>query len=118
MFAERLQRVADRIQGTLALSLIAGDGIPVASQINDHDLDLEVLAAELMAQVKAIGSDQRELGVGDVRHFAVATDSRLLMITDVGANYYLMLIAGADTHPGRARFELRRAVLLFEDDLI
>ncbi len=52
-----------------------------------------------------------------MRSFAVTTDRYVLMISALTDDYYLLLVLHADGNAGRARFELRRAVLLFEDDL-
>jgi predicted regulator of Ras-like GTPase activity (Roadblock/LC7/MglB family) len=117
MFLERLSRLAGRIDGTVALSLVARDGIPVESVNSDPQLDLEVLAAELISQVRVISDDHKELNVGEVRHLAVSTDRFTLMVTGVAEGYYLLLVLGDSASYGRARFELRRARLLFEPDL-
>ena len=118
MFRERLQRVADRIDGALALSLIAKDGIPVETFTKEESLDLELLAAELMSQVRAVAQNHQELSVGEVLHFSVTTDRYILMIGALTEDYFLLLVLRADASSGLARFELRRAVLLFEEDLI
>ena len=117
MFLERLSRITSRIDGAVALSLVAADGIPVESVNNDPAIDLEVLAAELVAQVRVISDDHRELNVGEVRHMAVTTDRFTLMVSTVAAGYYLLLVMSDGASHGRARFELRRARLLFESDL-
>ena len=117
MFLERLSRISDRIGGVVALSLVAKDGIPVESVSSDPDLDLEVLAAELVAQVRAITDNHRELEVGEVNQFTVSTDRFTLMVSAVAPDYYLLLVLGPEGSYGRARFELRRARLLFEEDL-
>ena len=39
------------------------------------------------------------------------------MVSSVAADYYLLLVLGPEGNYGRARFELRRARLLLEDDL-
>lgn len=117
MFLERLNRVRNRIEGAVALSLVAKDGMPVESVSSDPELDLEVLAAEIISQVRVISDDHRELDVGDVQHFAVTTDQVTLMVSAVSDEYYLLLVLGDPRSYGRARFELRRARLLFEDDL-
>lgn len=117
MFVERLEQVASRIEGAQAVSLVAKDGMPVESICSMPDLDLEVLAAELMTQVRAVSRDHQELSVGDVRHFSVTTDKWVLMVTALSAEYYLLLVLAAEANAGRARFELRRSVLLFEEDL-
>lgn len=117
MFLERLSRISSRIDGAMALSLVGKDGMPIESVSSATDVDLEVLAAELVAQVKAISDQQRELAVGEVQHFAVTTETLTLMMSKVAEGFYLLLVLGRDGSYGRARFELRRARLLFENDL-
>jgi len=117
MFLDRLNRITNRIDGAIALSLVAKDGISVESVSSDPDLDLEVLAAELIAQARAISENHRELEAGDVQHLAVSTERMTLMVSSVAADYYLLLVLGPEGNCGRARFELRRARLLLERDL-
>jgi predicted regulator of Ras-like GTPase activity (Roadblock/LC7/MglB family) len=119
MFLEYLSRISDRIGGVLALSLVAKDGIPVESVSSDPDLDIEVLAAELIAQTRAISDNHRELQeVGQVQQLSVTTDRLTLMVSSVANDYYLLLVLGSQGNFGRARFELRRARLLLEKDLL
>ena len=117
MFLDQLSRISNRIEGALALSLVAKDGMPVESFSTDPDLDLDVLAAELVAQVRSITENHRELDVGEVQHFSVTTDRLTLMVSSVASDYYLLLVLGPEGNYGKARFELRRARLLLEADL-
>ena len=117
MFREHLQRISDRVEGTVALSLVAKDGIAVATVNSDPGLDLDVLAAELVAQARAISENHRELEAGDVQHLAVATEKMTVMVSSVAADYYLLLVLGPEGNYGRARFVLRRARLLLEREL-
>ncbi|HEX6900466.1 MAG TPA: roadblock/LC7 domain-containing protein [Thermoanaerobaculia bacterium] len=117
MFLEHLNRVSSRIEGALALSLVARDGIPVESVSSDPDLDLEVLAAELVSQARSISNNHRELDVGEVQQLSVSTDRLTLMVSSVTSDYYLLLVLGPEGNYGKARFELRRARLLLERDL-
>ncbi|HEV8578520.1 MAG TPA: roadblock/LC7 domain-containing protein [Thermoanaerobaculia bacterium] len=117
MFLDQLSRISNQIDGALALSLVARDGIPVESVSADPELDLDVLAAELIAQVRSITENHRELDVGEVQQLSVTTDRLTLMVSAVAADYYLLLVLGPDGNYGRARFELRRARLLLEGDL-
>ncbi len=116
MFVERLRQVQNRIDGALTLAIVAQDGMPVES-VSDQEVDLEVLSAELMTQVRTISQNHQELAVGDVRHFSVTTDRMILMVTGITDEYYLLLVLAAGSNAGRARFELRRSVLLFEEEL-
>jgi predicted regulator of Ras-like GTPase activity (Roadblock/LC7/MglB family) len=118
MFLDQLSRISERIGGVLALSLVAKDGLPVESVSSDPDLDLEVLAAELTAQARSITENHRELHVGDVQQLSVTTDRLTLIVSAVTPEYYLLLVLGSDGNYGRARFELRRARLLLEKDLL
>lgn len=117
MFLDYLSRISNRIDGALALSLVAKDGIPVESFSTDPDLDLDILAAELVAQVRSITDNHRELDAGDVQHLSVTTDRLTLMVSSVASDYYLLLVLGPEGNYGKARFELRRARLLLEADL-
>jgi len=117
MFLEQLSSICNRIEGVLALSLVAKDGMPVESVSSDPDLDLEVLAAELVAQARSITENHRELDVGEVQQLSVTTDRLTLMVSSVAADYYLLLVLGPGGNYGRARFELRRARLLLEAEL-
>ena len=117
MFLDQLSRISNRIEGALALSLVAKDGMPVESFSTDPDLDLDVLAAELVAQVRSITENHRELDVGEVQHLSVTTDRLTLMVSSVASDYYLLLVLGPEGNYGKARFELRRARLLLEADL-
>ena len=117
MFIERLETVAGRIVGAQALALVAKDGIPVEFVASDPDIDLELLAAELMSQVRAVSQNHQDLSVGRVHHFSVTTDRLIFMVSSLNDEYYLLLAMATDGNLGRARFELRRSVLLFEDDL-
>ena len=117
MFLDRLNRIVNRIEGTIALSLVAKDGISVESVSTDASIDLDVLAAELVSQARAISENHRELEAGDVQHLAVATDRMTVMVSSVATDYYLLLVLGPQGNYGRARFELRRARLFLERDL-
>ena len=118
MFVEKLSRISDRIGGTLALSLVARDGIPVSSVASDPDLDLDLLAAELIAQARAVTENHRDLHMGELLQFSVSTDRLTLIVSTVAPEYYLLLVLGPEGNLGRARFELKRARLLLEPDLI
>ena len=117
MFLEQLSLITGRIGGALALSLVARDGMPVESVSSDPEIDLEALAAEMVSQARAISDNHRELEVGDVQQLSVTTERVTLMVSTVTPDYYLLLVLGPEGNYGRARFELRRARLLLENDL-
>lgn len=118
MFQERLKELTERIEGARVVSLVAGDGIAVETYGAANGLDVEALAAELLAQTRAISGDHGDLDVGRVRQFSITTDRYTILISALAGDYFLLLVLGQEGGYGRARFELRRARLRFEDDLV
>lgn len=117
MFRDHLSRISNSIEGAVALTLVARDGMRVDSVSSNPDLDLDVLAAEMIAQARAISENHRELEAGEVQSLSVSTDRFTLLVSSVAADYYLLLVLGPEGNQGRARFELRRARLLLESEL-
>ena len=117
MFEARLEKLRGRIDGARAVALVSQDGLTVETRGGDDNLDLEALAAETLDQIRGISETQGGPALGRVRHFSMGTDKLKLMAGALSAGYYLLLIMEASTSPGRARFELRRALLEFEQDL-
>lgn len=117
MFVERLRQISERLGGVRGLALVAQDGIPVESYGGSADLELEVLCAELLDQVRLMNEDHRDLQAGAVEQLTLVTDRVSLVVSRLSREYYLLAALPADVPVGRARFELRRAQLLFEDDL-
>ena len=118
MFRDHLRRISERIGDVLALSLVARDGIPIEAFCIDPELDLDALAAELIAQLRLISENQRDLRIGEVQHLAITTDRLTVMVSAVAHDYFLLLVLGPQGNHGRARFELRRARLFLEDELL
>lgn len=117
MFLERLSTVSNRIEGAIALSLVDHDGMPVESVSLAPGVDLESVAAELVSQVRTISNQQQELSVGEIRQVTIGGSRTTFVVSAVGTGYYLLLLLRPEASLGRARFELKRAALLFEDDL-
>lgn len=117
MFLERLAKISNRIAGSLALSLVDRDGIPIESVSANPDLDLEVLAAEAISLIRTMADSYDELAVGGLKVYSLTTDQFTLMVSSVAPGYYLLLVLDRGGSLGRARFELKRARLMLEEDL-
>lgn len=117
MFKEVLTGLRDRIEGTLAVSLIGLDGIAIDT-IGGGDVPLDVLGAEFGSFIKSIRHANTELDTGDVVQFSLVTEKYVTFLSAVTPEYYILLVLRPDGNYGRARFELSKAKHLLRDELI
>ena len=116
MFRKTLADIRDRVDGTLAISLIGLDGIAVEA-LNDHDVPLDVLGAEFGGFVKSIKLSNTELNTGEVKQFSLVTEKYVTFLSAVTPEYFILLVMRPDGNYGRARFELARAQHVLRDEL-
>jgi predicted regulator of Ras-like GTPase activity (Roadblock/LC7/MglB family) len=116
MFREALSGIRDRVEGTLALSIVGLDGIAVQS-INDGGVPLDSIGAEFGGFVKNIRVTNTELNAGEVHQFTVVTDQYVIFLSRITPEYFMLLVLSADGNYGRARFELARARQQLRDEL-
>ena len=116
MFRKVLTEIRDRVDGTLAVSLIGLDGIAIES-INDHDVPLDVLGAEFGGFIKSIRVSNTELNTGEVTQFSLVTEKYVTFLSAVTPEYFILLVMKPDGNYGRARFELARAKTVLRDEL-
>ncbi len=117
MFKNVLSGLRDRVEGTIAASLISLDGIPVDT-VGAGQVPLDVLGAEFGGFIKSIKNTNTELDTGDVLQFALVTEKYITFLSEVTPEYYILLVLQPDGNYGRARFELAKAKFLLRDELI
>jgi predicted regulator of Ras-like GTPase activity (Roadblock/LC7/MglB family) len=116
VFKNVLGGIRDRVEGTLAVSLIGLDGIAVES-INPDRVPLDVLGAEFGGFIKSIRVTNLELNTGEVLQFALVTEKYITFLSEVTPDYFVLLVLSPDGNYGRARFELAKAKNLLRDEL-
>jgi len=102
VFREALASIRDKVAGTLAVSLISLDGIPIET-INADSVPLDVIGAEFGGFIKS------------VRLF---TEKYITLLSAVTPEYFLLLVMQPDGNYGRARHELARAKHTLRDELV
>jgi predicted regulator of Ras-like GTPase activity (Roadblock/LC7/MglB family) len=117
VFKRVLTAIRDRVEGTLAISLIGLDGIAVET-LNEGRVPLDVLGAEFGGFIKSIRLSNTELNTGEVRQFALVTEKYVTFLSEVTPEYYILLVMRPDGNYGRARFELTKAKELLRDELV
>jgi predicted regulator of Ras-like GTPase activity (Roadblock/LC7/MglB family) len=116
MFKNVLGGIRDRVEGTLAVSLIGLDGIAIES-LNPQAVPLDVIGAEFGGFIKSIHVSNTELNTGEVLQFALVTEKYVTFLSQVTPEYFILLVLTPDGNYGRARFELAKAKLLLRDEL-
>jgi predicted regulator of Ras-like GTPase activity (Roadblock/LC7/MglB family) len=116
VFKNVLREMRDRVDGTLAVSIIGLDGIAVES-INEDGVPLEVMGAEFGGFVKSIRLSNTELNTGDVLQFSLVTEKYIAFLSAVTREYYVLMVMKPDGNYGRARYELARAKQVLQDEL-
>lgn len=116
MFRDVLSGIRDRVDGTMAVTLIGLDGIAIET-INDEGVPLDVLGAEFGGFIKSIRLSNTELNTGEVRQFSLTTEKYITFLSAVTPEYFILLVLRPDGNYGRARFELAKAKLALRDEL-
>ena len=83
MFEDRLQDICSKIQGAVAATLVDRDGITVETHAQNGEIDLEALAAELLAQSNTIARYHRELDLGELQQLSVTTDRYTVLLSSL-----------------------------------
>lgn len=117
MFRDVLTDLLERVEGSIAASLIGLDGIAVET-VNARQVPIDALGAEFGGFVKSIRHANTELDTGDVLQFALVTERYITFLSEVTSEYYILLVLQPDGNYGRARFELSKAKYLLRDELI
>lgn len=118
VFQDTLRRIAERVEGTQAVSLVGMDGIPIDSYRAVEGPSIETVAAELGAFVKAVQGPHTAMDSVPVQQLAVVTDRSIAILSRVTEEYYLLLLLSREGNFGRGRFELKKAALSLEKELL
>jgi predicted regulator of Ras-like GTPase activity (Roadblock/LC7/MglB family) len=121
-FGKQFAEIAERLPGLVALGLVAADGLLVekhglVEKQSGGNLDFEALGAEVVAQAQGLSDERRGLDLGELRQWTLVTDRFVVLLNRLDKESLLVAVLEPDAPLGRARYELRRARLLFEDVL-
>ena len=118
VFEKALARIAERVSGTLGVSLVGSDGIPVAAWGSTQGIAIETVAAEIGGLVRAARTTGAASGSGEIREIATVADAGMTVLSRVTGEYYLLLLLAREGNLGRGRFELRKAAAGLEKELL
>ncbi len=117
-FMETLRAIAAQVPEAQMLLVMATDGIPVAKLVLRPDPNLEAVAAEYTALLRASVSAASDTGLGDLHELCVVTDRMTALLVSITPEYFLFAALGPDALAGRARFALRVAGLNLQPEFL
>jgi predicted regulator of Ras-like GTPase activity (Roadblock/LC7/MglB family) len=106
-FAEALVDIRE-CPGVIATAIADRDGIPVESFGGNRD-QVEEVVAEFSTFLREVASANRELQLGELEQVALSGTKRLVVLTTITEEYFLMTVVERDGNPGKARFASRLA---------
>jgi len=117
-FSDTLEALAKRIEGAVAAIILGIDGIPIERHISAFEpgLDLEILATELTTLLRRGMHTATDTALGDLREMVIATERLTILLRPITPDYFLMLAVLPGGNVGRARYELRKAQLVLEEE--
>src|SRR5689334_7013909 len=118
VFQDNLRRIAERVDGTRADSLVGVDGIAIDSFVIAEGLPMDSLAAAAGPMIKAVNVPKAYVDHAGLRELTDASDRSAALLCRVTAEYYLLLLLARDGNFGRGPFELRKAAATLEKELL
>jgi predicted regulator of Ras-like GTPase activity (Roadblock/LC7/MglB family) len=118
VFQDSLRRIAERVEGTRAVSLVGLDGIAIDSYVSAEGLPMDSLAAEAGAVMKSANASRALADHAAVTELTMASSRSTALLCRVTEEYYLLLLLARDGNFGRGRFELRKGAAMLEKELL
>jgi len=120
VFREVLHDMMKRTEGCLGALIMGTDGIVVervwqAGALTEINLD--VAAAEFASLIKSAYRAGSEIDLGRLREMTFTGEGGIFILRFVSEDYFIAAILAPEGNFGRARYELRRAELLLENEL-
>jgi predicted regulator of Ras-like GTPase activity (Roadblock/LC7/MglB family) len=107
--ADSLQQVVRDLEESDGIALVGMDGIVVEEQKRDARIDLQALGAEFSGLLKTAGKLTESVEWGGVTEMMMSAEHFVVILRQVTAEYFLILVVRPDGNLGKARFLLRRA---------
>jgi predicted regulator of Ras-like GTPase activity (Roadblock/LC7/MglB family) len=102
-------------QGVLMTSIADRDGIPVQSWGGGKG-ELDEIIAEYSNFLREVATANRELQLGDLEQVVVTAQRKLIIVTAITTEYFLLTVLDRNGNAGKARFASRIAAFRLRDD--
>ncbi len=120
MFKEVLHEIVNRTEGCLGVVIMGTDGIPVEKvwKPAGTEANLDIAMAEYTSLLRNAKRTNLEMGLGQLQEFTLSSESGIFILRFVSEDYFVAMVISPEGNFGRGRYELRRAELLLEKELV
>lgn len=121
MFKEVLHRAMIDTDGCFAVLIMGTDGIAVEKvwqRAESEQASFDIVVAEYTSLLKNATRINGDLEIGSLREMTVSAEKAVFIMRFVGPDYFLAMALTPEGNFGRGRYELLRAALLLEKELV
>ena len=117
-FVDGLKLIVNNVPGGLGASINGLDGLIIAEykKIPNNELDFTLLGAEITTLLKRAVKTTDDIHMGPLQEITLMDKNRAILIKTINEEYYLLLALDASGNIGKGRYELKKAVYLFEKE--
>jgi len=115
-FASVLETIVSKVDGAVGALIMGVDGISVEQFTGSNHHDLEAIAAEFTFPLQKTFKTSTEAGLSTLQEMTVIGSEMSLLFRPITPEYFIIVLLEAGGNIGRARFELRKAQLMLEEE--
>jgi predicted regulator of Ras-like GTPase activity (Roadblock/LC7/MglB family) len=116
MFKEILEEINKKVEGSLGVLIVGVDGITIEQAAAAPDFAAEQLGVEVTSLIKKATRACTDAELGNLQELALMTDKARYLIKFITPDYFLLLAMATTGNYGRARYELKKAQLMMENE--
>ena len=118
MFANTLAALRKDLDGVRAVLLASMDGMVVAMDTADDQLAPDAVAAAFADLHRKMRAAHQDVGLGDPQEWTADGALGRIAVRAVTPDYLLVALLAGHATMGRVRFELRKAAVRLEPELV
>ncbi len=108
-------------EGCFAVLIMGIDGIAVErvpGESGTFDPEFDIAVTEFASLLKSFDRINGDLKFGKLREMTISAQNAVFILRFVGHDYFLVMALTPEGNFGRGRYELHRAELLLEKELV
>ena len=118
MLDSLIQELAGRAPGFRGVAVVGMDGVPLVKREADGGPDMDLCAAEYATLIRSLQGLSSHEGAGKLRGLVTRLQGWNLLAEKVTDEYFLVLVMATAEPLGRGRYELGRAALRLQPELV